>query len=291
MSEKSGTKSGTKSETNRQWLLKTRPVGMVSEDNFELAENPMPEPADGEALVKLTHFSFEPAMRGWMTDLPSYMPPIELGAAVTAPGLGEVIESKNPKFKAGDLVMGLMSWSEYFTGAGFNVVDKDIPPELAMGPLGGTGMTAYIGLTKIGEPKAGDTVLVSGAAGATGSVAAQIAKNLGCKTIGIAGGKEKCDWLVSSAKLDAVIDYKSSDINQELKSLCPEGINVYFENVGGKMLETAIDHLAEGGRIVFRRSNTKWRYAARSAAISHCITPPAVGCALITHNGAGMIIS
>ena len=240
----------SENNTNRQWLLKTRPVGMVSKDNFELAESPIPEPADGEVLAKMLYLSFEPAMRGWMTDMPSYMPPIELGSAVSAPGLAEVIESKNNNFAPGDLVMGLMSWSEYITGADFRKIDKDIPPELILGPLGGTGMTAYVGLTKIGEPKAGDTVLVSGAAGATGSVAAQIARNLGCKTIGIAGGEEKCSWLLNSAKLDAVIDYKSSDIHKELKTLCPEGINVYFENVGGKMLEIAIDHLADNGRIV-----------------------------------------
>ena len=236
--------------TNKQWLLKSRPVGMVHEDNFELSETPIPKPAEGEVLLKMSYLSFEPAMRGWMMDMPSYMPPIQIDSPVTAPGIAEVIESNDPNLEPGDLVTGLMSWSEYITGSGYNKVDKDISPEIQLGPLGGTGITAYVGLMKIGMPKEGDTILVSGAAGATGSVVAQIARIQGYKTIGIAGGKEKCDWLMNEAKLDGVIDYKNSDIHKELKNLCPEGVDVYFENVGGKTLETVINHLSEQARVV-----------------------------------------
>lgn len=237
-------------DINRQWLLKSRPVGMVTEENFELAQSSIPVPAKGEVLAKTLYLSFEPAMRGWLTDLPSYMPPVELGAPVKAPGLAEVIESNDPNIAPGDWVTGLMSWSEYISGSGYQKADKNISAEMQLGPLGGTGMTAYAGLLKIGEPKEGDTVLVSGAAGATGSIAAQIARIKGHKVIGIAGGKEKCDWLINEAKLDGAIDYKNSDINKELKNLCPEGIDVYFENVGGKTLEIAINHLNERARII-----------------------------------------
>ena len=241
----------SENNTNRQWLLKTRPIGMVSKDNFELAENPIPEPADGEVLAKMLYLSFEPAMRGWMDDIKSYMPPVEIGEPMRAPGLAEVIESKHPDIQAGDLVNGLLSWSEYITGADFRKIDKDIPPEMLLGPLGVTGVTAHLALLKEGQPKQGETVLVSGAAGATGSIAAQIAKIKSCKTIGIAGGAEKCSWLENEAKLDAAIDYKNSSVEQELDKLCPEGIDIYFDTVGGSpLLESVIERLNPGGRAV-----------------------------------------
>ncbi len=235
--------------TNRQWLLKQRPVGMVTQDCFELAESDIPTPAEGEVLAKMTYLSFAPAMRGWITDMPSYMPPIEIGSPVTAPGLAEVIESNDPNISPGDFVSGLMSWSEYVAGAGWQVVDKNISPEMQLGPLSETGMTAYAGLIRIGELKEGDTVLVSGAAGATGSVAAQIARLKGHKTVGIAGGQEKCDWLLNEAKLDAAIDYKNDDISKALREHFPNGVDVYFENVGGDTLQTVINHLADGARV------------------------------------------
>ena len=240
----------SESNTNRQWLLKTRPIGMVSEDNFELIENPIPEPADGEVLAKMLYLSFEPAMRGWMDDIKSYMPPVEIGEPMRAPGLAEVIESKHPDIQAGDLVNGLLSWSEYVATPFISKVVEDVSPEMLLGPLGGTGATAHLALLKEGQPKQGETVLVSGAAGATGSVAAQNAKIKGCKTIGIAGGAEKCSWLENEVKLDAVIDYKNSSVEQELDKLCPEGIDIYFDTVGGPLLESVIERLNPGGRAV-----------------------------------------
>ena len=223
---------------------------MVTKDNFELAENPIPELQDGEVLAKVLYLSFEPGMRSWMNGGESYMAPMGLGEPMGAPGLAEVIESKHPDIQAGDLVNGLLSWSEYVATPFISKVDKDIPPEMLMGPLGGTGLTAHLALLKEGQPKQGETVLVSGAAGATGSIAAQIAKIKGCKTIGIAGGTEKCSWLENEAGLDAAIDYKNSSVEQDLDKLCPEGIDIYFDNVGGSLLESVINRLNPGARVV-----------------------------------------
>ena len=242
---------------NRQWLLARRPVGMVSESDFEPAEQPVPGIGPGEVLGRVRYLSFEPAMRGWMDDRESYVAPVELGAPMRAPGLAEVVASNDPAYAVGDLVFGMLSWSEYVTGhwssevagRGYRQVPGDVPVEMLLGPLGSTGMTAYVGMLDIGRPQPGETVVVSGAAGATGSVAAQIARIKGCRVVGIAGGAEKCRWLLDEARLDEVIDYKNSDVRSRLREACRDGVDVYFENVGGTTLEAVLDNLAIGARI------------------------------------------
>lgn len=242
---------------NRQWVLRSRPAGMVSTANFDCIEHPVPQPdlAAGQVLLKTVMLGFDPAMRGWMEDEPSYLPPVAIGEPMRASAVARVIASENPALPEGSLVQGLIGWQEYSLGD----PDSDLPPtllpdgtppNLALGVFGGTSLTAYFGLLDVGQPAAGDTVLVSGAAGATGSVAAQIARLRGCRVIGIAGGREKCDWLRETCRLDEVIDYKHDDLQAALAQACPDGINLFFDNVGGATLETAIDHMAEHGRIV-----------------------------------------
>lgn len=241
---------------NQQWLLKSRPSGMVSEDNFERVSVPMPQPdlAAGQVLLKTLMLSFDPAMRGWMEDEPSYLPPVALGEPMRASAVAEVIASSNPDLPAGSLVQGLMGWQQYSIGdpAGQlppSPLPEGTPPNLALSVFGGTSLTAYFGLLDVGQPGAGETVLVSGAAGATGSVAAQIARLRGCRVVGIAGGEEKCTWLREACKLDDVIDYKTEDVKAGIARCCPNGVDVFFDNVGGSTLEAAIEHMAEFGRI------------------------------------------
>ncbi len=245
------------SESNRQWLLKTRPVGMVGPEHYELVESPMPSPdlEAGQVLVKTLMLGFDPAMRGWVMDEPSYLPPVALGEPMRASGVGQVLSSSNPDLPTGTLVQGLLNWQEYSIGDPSALIPPtalpaDVPPALALGIFGTTSLTAYFGLLDVGQPKPGETVLVSGAAGATGSVVAQIARLKGCRVVGIAGGAEKCQWLREACKVDATIDYKSEDIDQRIGELCPEGVNVFFDNVGGDTLEAGINHMADFGRIV-----------------------------------------
>lgn len=240
---------------NRQWLLRKRPAGMVKESDFELRESAAPTPADGEALVRVLYISFDPAMRGWMEDRPSYIPPVGLGEVMRAGAVGQVVESKSPDFAVGDVVQGMFGWQEYGLAGrrglmSATVVPKGMPPTWPLGVCGITGLTAYFGLLDLGKPKPGETVVVSGAAGATGSVAGQIATLQGCRAIGIAGGTEKCRWLTEKAHFDAAIDYKREDVAARLRALCPKGIDVYFDNVGGEILDAALANLAQRARIV-----------------------------------------
>ncbi len=245
-------------DINRQWLLASRPTGMVSESHFEYHEAPLPEPnlADGEYLVRNLYLSFEPAMRGWMDDEPSYLPPAELGEPMRSTAVGQIVRSENPEFPEGQLVQGMFGWQDYAVGGGSsemfpgNVIPEGVPPTMPLTIMGGTALTAYFGLLHVGQPKKGETVLVSGAAGATGSVVAQIAKLKGCRVIGIAGGPAKCKWLREDLGLDHVIDYKNEDVSERLTALCANGINVFFDNVGGQTLEAGIDQIAQFGRIV-----------------------------------------
>lgn len=244
------------STVNRQWLLKERPRGNIGPEHFELVESPMPEPdlGKGEVLLKTLMLGFDPAMRGWVVDEPSYLPPVGLGEPMRASGVAQVVESENPDLPVGTLVQGLINWQEYSIGDPAGMIPptplpEGTPPNLALSVFGMTSLTAYFGLLDVGQPNAGDTVLVSGAAGATGSVVAQIARLKGCGVIGIAGGREKCDWLLNDCKLDEAIDYKSEDIRQRIGDLCPDGVNVFFDNVGGATLEAAIEHMADYGRI------------------------------------------
>jgi NADPH-dependent curcumin reductase CurA len=244
-------------DSNRQWLLRERPTGMVGPEHFELADSAMPQAnlAAGQVLIKTLMLGFDPAMRGWLQDEPSYLPPVAIGDPMRASGVGQVVQSENPDLPQGGLVQGLLNWQEYSVGDPAALITPSrlpdgTPPNLALSIFGSTSLTAYFGLLDVGQPRPGETVLVSGAAGATGSVVAQIARLKGCRVIGIAGGVEKCQWLRDACKLDAVIDYKAEDIEQRLAALCPEGVNVFFDNVGGDTLETGIGHMADFGRIV-----------------------------------------
>jgi len=242
---------------NRQWLLASRPVGMVSESNFEYREAPMPQLQDGAALIRNLWISFDPAMRGWMEDRESYMPPIAIGEVMRCGAVGQVVESKNPELKVGDYVQGMFGWQEYAVsgpgGSPLGAATKiaaGVPPRLTLSVLGITGLTAYFGLLDLGQPKPGETVLVSGAAGATGSVAAQIARIQGCRVVGIAGGPDKCRWLLDTAKLDGAIDYKSENVSARMRELRPRGVDVFFDNVGGKILDAALGQLAMKARVI-----------------------------------------
>ena len=241
---------------NRQWLLAARPHGMVGPDNFSYREAPLESLAAGQVLVRNQVFSFDPTQRNWMVDRPSYLPPVALGEVMRAGTVGEVVESKHPEFSVGDLVQTTGGWQDFAVVApgqgpmGLTKLPEGVSPELMLSVLGITGLTAYFGMLDLGEPKAGETVLVSGAAGATGSVAGQIARIKGCRVVGIAGGSRKCDWLKEQAGFDEVIDYKSEDVAQRIAETCPEKWDVFFDNVGGPILEAALNHLNLYSRIV-----------------------------------------
>ena len=254
------------SQANRQWLLKSRPAGMVAESDFELVSDPIPTPAEGQLLVRNRILCMEPAMRGWIDDKPNYLPPVPIGAVMRGITAAEVIESKLEGFAPGDLVSGTLGWQEYaLADASARLLPAGADPKLALSVLGMTGVTAYYGLLKIGEPNEGDTVVVSGAAGATGSVVGQIAKLKGCRVIGIAGGADKCAWLTDKAHFDAAIDYKNEDVDARLEALCPDGMNVFFDNVGGSILNSALGRLARGARVVICGSISGYNAEERPA--------------------------
>ena len=240
--------------TNRQWRLASRPVGMVSESNFDFVEEPVGELGEGEYRVRNLYISFDPAMRGWMEDRPSYIPPVQIGEVMRAGTVGEVVESRHPDFAEGDRVQGLFGWQEYAVGgrglAQGTKVPEGMPITWPLGVCGITGLTAYFGLLDLGRPEPGETVLVSGAAGATGSVAAQIAKLKGCRVVGIAGGPSKCGLLTDELGLDAAIDYKGENVQARIAETCPGGVDVYFDNVGGPILDAALANLAQRARVV-----------------------------------------
>ena len=239
--------------TNRQWKLARRPTGMVSRDDFEFVEAPVPEPDDGQILVRVDYVSLDPAMRAWMNEARSYIAPVAIGEVMRAGGAGEVIASKHPGFSVGDRVVGVFGVQDYAIsdGRGVNRVDPRLAPLPAyLGVLGMPGMTAYFGLFDTGEYKPGDTVVVSGAAGAVGSIVGQLAKLKGSRVIGIAGGADKCRHVVEDLGFDACIDYKSERVRDALKTHCPNGVDVYFDNVGGDILDDVLTRLAMHARIV-----------------------------------------
>jgi len=241
---------------NRQWLLASRPNGMVSEANFDYVETPIPEIQAGEVLVRNLYLSFDPTQRGWMTDRESYLPPVEIGAPMRAGSVGQVMSSQHPDYAVGQLVQTTGCWQDYVVAApgrgpmGLTILPANVTPEMMLSVFGITGLTAYFGLLDIGDPKPGETVLVSGAAGATGSVVGQIAKIKGCRVVGIAGGSKKCAWLKEQGGFDDVIDYKSEDVGEAIQRTCPDRVDVFFDNVGGAILEAALDHIALHSRIV-----------------------------------------
>jgi NADPH-dependent curcumin reductase CurA len=236
---------------NRQWRLVRRPVGMVTPADFEYAEAPAATPGDNECLVRTLYVSFDPAMRAFLHDRPSYVPPQPVGQVMRAGAVGQVVDSRSADLRAGDLVVGGFGWQDYAVvpAASAMKVEGGRPLADHLGVLGGIGLTAHLGLLHVAKIAAGETVLISGAAGATGSTAAQIARLKGCRVIGIAGGPAKCRWLLDELQLAAAIDYKNEDVSARLGELCPTGIDVYFDNVGGRILEAAIGKMALHGRI------------------------------------------
>ena len=244
--------------SNRQIRLAARPVGLPKASDWNFTTEPVADPADGQVLVKVLQLSLDPAMRGWMNEGRSYIPPVGIGEVMRAGGVGKVVASKNPKFSAGDHVAGGFGIQEYC------LVDaKDLPRvglhpiDLRLGTLpqwlnalGMPGMTGYFGLLDIGQPKASETVVVSGAAGAVGQTVGQVARIKGCRTVGIAGGKAKCDFVVQELKYDACIDYKNGSLKDGLKAHCPKGVDIYFDNVGGEILDTVLTRINRNARIV-----------------------------------------
>ena len=271
---------------NRKFILKRRPMGMPVPEDFELITEALPDISNGEILVRNHYISLDPAQRGWMDDTPSYMPPIVLGDSVRATTVGRVVESKNPNFEAGQWVLGLNGIEEYsrvVEGGFTSPIDTGIvsSPTHFLSILGAVGLTAYFGLLDAGQPQAGETVLVSGAAGAVGSAVGQIAKIKGCRAVGIAGGPVKCKRLTEEYGFDAAIDYRGKDaaaLEAAIKAAAPNGVDIIFENVGGDILEAGITNLNEKGRVVLcgliseyngehRGAKNLWQLIVKQASI------------------------
>ena len=240
---------------NQQIQLAARPQGEIKPTDFNLVDTQIPTPGDGEVLIEVHYLAVEPAMKGWIEARVDYVKPVEIGEVMRGSGSGVVLESNNPDLPVGTRVAGSFGWQRYIvTDGGSAVALRKIPDGIgetaALNILGITGLTAYFGMGEIGQPQPGETVLISGAAGATGSVAGQLARITGARVIGIAGGKDKCDWLVNELGYDGAIDYKNEDTSKRIKELCPDGINVYFDNVGGEILDMALANLAQSARVV-----------------------------------------
>jgi NADPH-dependent curcumin reductase len=239
-------------QTNRQVRLAARPSGLPRPADWEFTTEPVPAPEAGQFVVEVSHLSIDPAMRGWMNAGASYVPPVEIGAVMRAGGIGRVSASEHPGFAVGDYVYGTFGVQEYGVSDGRGVLKLDLSlaePTAYLGVLGMTGLTAYFGLLEVGKAREGDTVVVSGAAGAVGSVTGQIAKIKGCQVIGIAGGQEKCRLVTEEFGFDECIDYRLPHLRRTLRELAPDGVNVYFDNVGGEILDDVLTCIARGARI------------------------------------------
>ena len=239
--------------SHRVIKMASHPDGALEDDDFDLVDERVPEPADGEALVRTLYLSLDPAIRVWMNGIDTYVPGIHVGDVMRAGGLGEVVQSRNAAYTEGDLVFGMMQWSEYCIARagpdGMMTLPRQEPITAFLSVLGVTGLTAYFGMLDVAQPKEGETVVVSGAAGAVGSVAGQIGKIIGCRVVGIAGGPEKCAWITDELGFDAWIDYKSEDVAARLRETCPDGIDVFFDNVGGEILDAVLGQINLHARI------------------------------------------
>ena len=242
------------SDVNRRFLLRERPTGRIDDRTFELVEEAVPEIGEGEALVRNRWISLDPTNRTWINDTPTYLPPVAIGEVMRAGGLGEVVASNSPDYQVGQLVQGLTGWQDYVVASASAplMTMPEIPgvtPSHFLGVLGMTGLTAYVGMLDIGKPQEGETVVVSAAAGAVGSVAGQLAKIQGARVVGIAGGPEKCALLTDELGFDAAVDYKAPDWHAQLKAATPKGIDVDFENVGGEIMEAVFGRLNVRARV------------------------------------------
>ena len=238
---------------NRQVLLAARPGGPIAEDNFRIVDAPVAPPREGQVLVRNEWLSLDPYMRGRMSEAKSYVPPVQLGEVMVGQTVGEVVESRHPGFHTGDKVLTSLGWQLYGTADAGTLTRIDpslAPPSYYLGLLGMPGMTAWFGLFDIAQPKAGDTVVVSAASGAVGSVVGQLAKSRGCRAVGIAGGEAKCRYVVDDLGFDACVDYKAGRLEQDLRDACPAGIDVNFENVGGPLLDTVLRAMNVRSRVV-----------------------------------------
>jgi NADPH-dependent curcumin reductase CurA len=238
---------------NAQCRLAARPVGLPQSSDWSYIEEPSPEPGDGEFRVQVEYLSIDPAMRGWMNAGRSYVPPVGIGEVMRAAGIGRVIDSHHPDYDVGDYVYGVFGVQRYAVsdGSGVTRVDTSVAPApVHLGVLGLSGLTAYFGLLDLGRPEPGQTVVVSGAAGSVGSIAGQIARIKGSRAVGIAGGPDKCRWLIEELGFDEAIDYKVGDLRAQLKASAPDGVDVFFDNVGGEVLDQVLLRLARGARVV-----------------------------------------
>jgi NADPH-dependent curcumin reductase CurA len=256
----------------RQFRLAAHPRGRGVEDSdFTLVELERPAPGDGQVLLKLRWLGFDPAQKGWMENFADYAAPMAIGDVMRGSGIGEVVETRTEALRVGELVEGLLGWSEYCVAspAGLTLVEPALPPTAMLSVLGTTGLTAWHGLFEVGRPIPGDTVLISGAAGATGSIVGQLAKIAGCRVVGIAGGADKCGWLVQQAGFDAAVDYRAEDFRQVLRAALPEGANVVFDNVGGAVLDAMLEVIATGARVVICGAISRYQNAGRPAGPSN----------------------
>lgn len=269
---------------NRQLVLRQRPDGLVDSSTTELVTTPRPTCGEGQALIKVGMLSIDPTIRTWMDDAPGYLPPIAVGDVVRGSGTGEVVESQSPQYHVGDVVFGMTNWQEWVLATDdvrFSVVPAGMGLDLAtvMNVLGVTGITAYFGLLEVGAFRAGDVVVVSGAAGATGSVVGQIARARGAKSvIGIAGGPEKCAEVVEHYGFDACLDYREAKLTSRLRSACPDGVDLYFDNVGGEVLDAVLANLAMRARVVLCGAISQYNAVGARRGIEH-------SSALITRRG------
>jgi NADPH-dependent curcumin reductase CurA len=249
---------------NQRITLAQRPVGMPDESAFATDEIPVPPLGEGQALVEVSWLSIDPTIRGWMA-YDTYLPAIEIGAPIRSGGIGTIIESRNERYPVGARVFGMLDWQRYAVRErGLRILPDGVPPEAALSVFGTTGLTAYFGLLDVGRPNEGETVLVSGAAGATGSIVGQIARIKGCRVVGIAGSDEKCAWLTDDLGFDAAINYKTEHIRRAIRNACPDGVDVFFDNVGGEILEAAIGNLALRGCVVMCGAISQYNDAAPS---------------------------
>ena len=250
----------------RQWTLAARPLGrQLAETDFALETASAPEPAEGEVAFRTDWLSFDPAQKSWMENIAGYVDAMQIGEVMRGSGVGTVTASRHPDFAAGDVVYGPLGWREAgaLPGEQLKKVPEGVPPTAALGVIGTTGLTAYLAFVEVGKPKPGDTVVISAAAGATGSIVGQLAKLAGCRVVGIAGGADKCAWLVEELGFDAAIDYRSERVKSRLRELCPGGIDVMFDNVGGDILDDCLARIAPGARVVICGAISRYNFDPR----------------------------